>query len=35
VLYGLWLASGIDLLNAAAFAVLLVGVILAWLRQRS
>lgn len=35
VLYGLWLASGIDLLNAAAFAVLLVGVILAWQRQRS
>jgi len=35
VLYGLWIASGIDLFNAAAFAVLLVGVILAWQRQRS
>lgn len=35
VLYGLWLAYRIDLLNAAAFAVLLIGVILAWLRQRS
>ena len=35
VLYGLWLAYRVDLLNAAAFAVLLIGVILAWLRQRS
>ncbi len=35
VLYILWIASGIDLLNVAAFVALLVGVILAWLRQRS
>ncbi|MCT8336025.1 hypothetical protein FKB36_00560 [Methanoculleus sp. Afa-1] len=35
VLYGLWLAYRVDLLNAAAFAALLLGVILAWLRQRS
>jgi hypothetical protein len=35
VLYGLWLAYRVDLLNAAAFAALLIGVILAWLRQRS
>ena len=34
-LYGLWLAYRIDLFNAAAFAALLVGVVLAWLRQRS
>jgi len=35
VLYGLWLAYRMDLLNAAAFAALLLGVILGWLRQRS
>ncbi len=35
VLYGLWLAYRVDLLNAAAFAALLIGVILTWLRQRS
>lgn len=35
VLYGLWLTYRVDLLNAAAFAALLVGVILTWLRQRS
>ncbi|MCM2465107.1 DUF7524 family protein [Methanoculleus oceani] len=35
VLYGLWLAYRVDLLNAAAFGALLIGVILAWLRQRS
>ncbi|HQD26954.1 hypothetical protein [Methanoculleus sp. DTU007] len=35
LLYGLWLMLGIDLLNAAAFAALLLGVILTWLRQRS
>ncbi|MBA7480281.1 hypothetical protein ES707_15730 [subsurface metagenome] len=35
VLYGLWLAYRVDLLNAAAFAALLLGVILTWLRQRS
>jgi len=35
VLYGLWLVYRMDLLNAAAFAALLLGVILAWLRQRS
>ncbi|BBL67037.1 DUF7524 family protein [Methanoculleus chikugoensis] len=35
VLYGLWLVYRVDLLNAAAFAALLLGVILAWLRQRS
>ncbi|MFA7562870.1 MAG: hypothetical protein WCY70_05460 [Methanoculleus sp.] len=35
VLYGLWLAYRVDLLNAAAFAALLLGVILAWLRRRS
>lgn len=35
VLYGLWLAVRVDLLNAAAFAALLIGVILTWLRQRS
>ena len=35
VLYGLWLAYRVDLLNAAAFAALLLGVIFTWLRQRS
>ena len=35
VLYGLWFVLRVDLLNAAAFAALLIGVILAWLRQRS
>lgn len=35
VLYGLWLVYRSDLLNAAAFAVLLLGAVLAWLRQRS
>lgn len=35
ILYALWLAYRIDLLNAAAFAALLLGVILTWLRQRS
>jgi hypothetical protein len=35
VLYGLWLALRIDILNAAAFAALLIGVLLTWLRQRS
>ncbi|KDE55443.1 hypothetical protein [Methanoculleus sp. MH98A] len=35
VLYGLWLVYRVDLLNAAAFVALLLGVILAWLRQRS
>ncbi len=35
VLYGLWLVYRMDLLNAASFAALLLGVILAWLRQRS
>ncbi|MDK2916357.1 MAG: hypothetical protein PWR25_914 [Euryarchaeota archaeon] len=35
VLYGLWLVYRVDLLNAASFAALLLGVILAWLRQRS
>ncbi|ABN55942.1 MULTISPECIES: DUF7524 family protein [Methanoculleus] len=35
VLYVLWLVYRVDLLNAAAFAVLLIGVVLAWLRQRS
>jgi hypothetical protein len=35
VLYGLWLVYRMDLLNAVAFAALLLGVILAWLRQRS
>ncbi len=35
VLYGLWLVYRIDSLNAAAFVALLLGVILAWLRQRS
>ena len=35
VLYGSWLVYRADLLNAAAFAVLLLGVILTWLRQRS
>ncbi|HOI12970.1 MAG TPA: hypothetical protein PLG75_03895 [Methanoculleus sp.] len=35
VLYGLWFVYRVDLLNAAAFAALLAGVILAWLRQRS
>ncbi len=34
-LYGLWVVYRIDLLNAASFAVLFLGVILAWLRQRS
>ena len=34
-LYGLWLTYRVDLLNAAAFAALFLGVILAWLRQRS
>ncbi|MDD2474164.1 MAG: hypothetical protein PHR49_09290 [Methanoculleus sp.] len=34
-LYGLWSVYRVDLLNAAAFAALLLGVILAWLRQRS
>ncbi len=35
VLYGLWFALRIDILNAAAFAALLIGVLLTWLRQRS
>jgi len=35
VLYGLWLAYRVDLLNAAAFAALLLGVIFTWLQQRS
>ncbi|MDN7011770.1 hypothetical protein FGW20_01680 [Methanoculleus sp. FWC-SCC3] len=35
VFYGLWLIYQVDLLNAVAFAALLVGVILVWLRQRS
>lgn len=35
VLYGLWFALRVDLLNAAAFAALLLGFILTWLRQRS
>ncbi|NLA39063.1 MAG: hypothetical protein GX882_06735 [Methanomicrobiales archaeon] len=35
VFYGLWLAYRDDILNAAAFAALFIGVILAWLRQRS
>lgn len=35
VLYGLWLAYRVELFNAAAFAVLLLGVIFTWLRQRS
>ncbi|MDV2481069.1 hypothetical protein F8E02_03400 [Methanoculleus sp. Wushi-C6] len=35
ILYGLWLVYRVDLLNAAAFAALLVGVVLAWSRQRS
>ncbi|KLK88682.1 hypothetical protein SZ63_06755 [Methanoculleus sediminis] len=35
ILYGLWLVYRVDLLNAASFAALLLGVILAWLRQRS
>lgn len=35
VLYGLWLIYLVDILNAAAFAALFLGVILAWLRQRS
>jgi len=35
ILYALWLAYRVDLLNAVAFAALLLGVILTWLRQRS
>ncbi len=35
VLYGLWLVYQVDILNAGAFAALLAGVILIWLRQRS
>ncbi|MCK8518518.1 DUF7524 family protein [Methanoculleus sp. 7T] len=35
VLYGFWLTYRVDLLNAAAFAALLLGVIITWLRQRS
>ena len=35
ILYALWLAYRIDLLNAAAFAALLLGVILTWLQRRS
>jgi len=35
VLYGLWVVYRADILNAAAFVALLLGVILAWLRQRS
>ncbi|NLZ30073.1 MAG: hypothetical protein GX885_04930 [Methanomicrobiales archaeon] len=35
VLYGLWLVYRVDLLNVAAFAALLLGVLLAWLQQRS
>ncbi|PKL55582.1 MAG: hypothetical protein CVV35_09140 [Methanomicrobiales archaeon HGW-Methanomicrobiales-6] len=35
VLYGLWFVYRVDLLNAAAFAALLIGVILTWLQQRS
>jgi len=35
VLYGLWVVYRADLLNAAAFVALLLGVILAWLRRRS
>ena len=35
VLYGRWLAYRVELLNAASFAALLLGVILAWLRQRA
>lgn len=34
-LYGLWFALRVDILNAAAFAALLIGVLLTWLRQRS
>jgi Flp pilus assembly protein TadB len=35
VLYGLWVVYRADLLNAAAFVALILGVILAWLRRRS
>ncbi|WP_292519326.1 hypothetical protein [Methanoculleus sp.] len=35
VLYGLWFVYRVDLLNAASFAALLIGVILTWSRQRS
>ncbi len=35
VLYGLWLVYRDDILNVAAFVALFIGVILAWLQQRS
>jgi hypothetical protein len=35
VLYAIWLGSGLDILNAAAFAALVVGVILLWFWRRS
>jgi hypothetical protein len=35
VLYWLWVVYRADLLNAAAFGALILGVILAWLRRRS
>jgi hypothetical protein len=35
VLYALWVMFGLDILNAAAFAALVLGVILLWFRQRS